>query len=57
MNTIIASDWVIFGTVVMISGFATALGIFIILYARLREKDRKANRNSNQSNSVNHKAQ
>ena len=56
MNTIITSDWVIFGTVIMISGFAIALGIFVTLYARLREENRKTNRNSNQSNSVNRKA-
>ena len=54
MNTILISDWEIFGIVALTSGFAIALGIFITLYARLREQLRKTNRNANQTNDINH---
>lgn len=54
MNTILISDWEIFGIVALTSSFAIALGVFITLYARLREQLRKADRNTDQTNNINH---
>ena len=38
MNTILISDWEIFGIVALTSGLAIALGVFMTLYARAPRK-------------------
>jgi hypothetical protein len=53
MNQILISDWEIFGIVALTSGLAITLGVFMTLFVILREKYRKASRNTNQTDNVN----